>query len=312
MVERPPLPGSSVVIDYTGVGRAVLDIFRTHTKLKGTVVPITITAGHAITREGDGWHVAKKHLAGTLQVLLQQGRLKVSDVPDRLALIKEMRSFKVKMNSKTGNESFEHWRQSEKDDTVLSVALACWFAERASRAMGAFRILPYGAKKVSGLEVVVCDRQQLADVVSVQPSLLFSFTDPGESPPELDHGLSKLLERADLSFLDGIPEEHKATWNICVPPYNKTFTELKFDMSHGKKFWAVVKRKRPTEEPSLLVFCDKGGGDRRALSAAIGFCESSGLSVASITVVGSDREVKGPASNPFVSDLIRSCRHMVC
>src|SRR5262245_10585088 len=65
---RPPLLGCRLAVDATGVGRAVVDLLRT-AELPATLVPVTITAGHATTREGGGYHVAKKHLAGVLQVL---------------------------------------------------------------------------------------------------------------------------------------------------------------------------------------------------------------------------------------------------
>src|SRR3990167_9338987 len=123
ILERPPLhQGSQLVVDYTGVGRAVVDEFR-EADLPAPVVPITITAGMAETRQHDGWHVAKKHIAGTLQVLLQTERLKVSDLKERKILLHEMRALRVKVNKETGNESFESWRERDHDDMVLSVAL---------------------------------------------------------------------------------------------------------------------------------------------------------------------------------------------
>src|SRR5262245_7196736 len=94
LLDRPPLPDSTLAVDATGVGRAVVDMFR-QANLRARLIPITITAGHNAVWEKDGWHVAKKHLAGVLQVLLQQQRLKVAKLPERELLLKEMRAFQI-------------------------------------------------------------------------------------------------------------------------------------------------------------------------------------------------------------------------
>jgi hypothetical protein len=41
----------------------------------------------------------------------------------------ELRNFKAKITL-AGNEMFEAWRDSDTDDLVLSVALACWLGEK--------------------------------------------------------------------------------------------------------------------------------------------------------------------------------------
>ena len=40
----------------------------------------------------------------------------------------ELLSFRRKQNPKTSHVSFEHWRDSDHDDLVLAVAMACWGA----------------------------------------------------------------------------------------------------------------------------------------------------------------------------------------
>src|SRR5262249_34053769 len=139
LLERPPLPGCQLVVDATGVGRAVIDLFR-QARLPAHLVPITITAGHQATYQRDGWHVAKKHLAAALQVLFQHQRLKVSEVADRETLLKELRNFRVKVTA-AANETYEAWRESDKDDLVLAVAMPCWLAERGMKGP-AMRMLP--------------------------------------------------------------------------------------------------------------------------------------------------------------------------
>ena len=66
-----------------------------------------------------------------LQVLLQSGRLKVSQkLPLAKVLAKELAAFRVKITA-AGNETFGNlWRESPHDDLVLALALACWVGER--------------------------------------------------------------------------------------------------------------------------------------------------------------------------------------
>ena len=40
----------------------------------------------------------------------------------------ELQNFRHKQNPKTSHVSFEHWRDSDHDDLVLAVAMACWGA----------------------------------------------------------------------------------------------------------------------------------------------------------------------------------------
>lgn len=120
---RPPLLGSRTVlaVDATGVGRPVVDQFA-RLALKATLVPITITGAQALGAHRDkkyGWRVPKKDIVGVLQMLLGQRRLKVAKIPERETLLKELRTFKVKVNKDTGNEAMEGWRTSDHDDTVL-------------------------------------------------------------------------------------------------------------------------------------------------------------------------------------------------
>jgi hypothetical protein len=45
-------------------------------------------------------------------------------------LERELQHFKVKINTQTGHDSYEAWRESDHDDLVLAIALSLWFAER--------------------------------------------------------------------------------------------------------------------------------------------------------------------------------------
>jgi hypothetical protein len=97
------------------------------------LVPVTITSGQAHPRcDADGWKVPKLLLCGTLQVLFQQRRIAVAaSLPLATTLTRELQEFKVKVTS-AGNEVIESWRERDHDDTVLAVALPCWWGENTS------------------------------------------------------------------------------------------------------------------------------------------------------------------------------------
>ena len=133
MYDRPPLRGqSALVVDATGVGRPVVDLFR---KAGLRPVAITITGGQAVSVGYGGYRVPKRDLVVNLAVMLQTGRLKIAgQLPEAQTLVNELLNFKVKINPKTAHDSYEAWREGIHDDLVLAVAMAVWYAERYKRS----------------------------------------------------------------------------------------------------------------------------------------------------------------------------------
>jgi hypothetical protein len=126
MLDEPDL-----FVDATGVGRPVVDLFRERgLRYKA----ITITGGNQVTRTGGGWGVPKRDLIGALEVPFHSGRLKVAAGLHLWETLRgELQSFRRKVSLTTGNDTYEHWRESDHDDLVLAAALACWGAERKPR-----------------------------------------------------------------------------------------------------------------------------------------------------------------------------------
>jgi hypothetical protein len=126
----PPLAGHAcLVVDATGVGRAVVDLL-----LLGDLNPIavTITGGDAVTRSGRDYRVPKRDLVATMQVLLQTQRLRfATEMPLGKLLAQELLHFRVKIDLRTAHDSYEAWREGMHDDLVLATALACWWGEQA-------------------------------------------------------------------------------------------------------------------------------------------------------------------------------------
>lgn len=115
-----------LVVDNTGVGVAVTDLLR---KQGLKFVPVTITGGDKAHHSGRAWRVPKRDLVAALEVPFHTGALKVAEGLELWpALREELLSFRRKVNLKTAHDSYEHWRETDKDDLVLATALACWRA----------------------------------------------------------------------------------------------------------------------------------------------------------------------------------------
>jgi hypothetical protein len=130
----PPLAGTELAVDQTGVGRPVIDML-TRSPINASIRPITITGGHKATpSETGGWLVPKKELVSVLQVMLQGRRIKVAPtLPEAATLVRELTTFQVKITP-AANEVFGAWREGQHDDLVLAVAIAVWQAERRLEA----------------------------------------------------------------------------------------------------------------------------------------------------------------------------------
>jgi len=129
-----PRPELTLVIDGTGVGRAVNDMFRA-ARLPARLVDVTIHGGDQVAWDQRGsYRVPKRDLVGCVQVLSQTRRLRVAaQLPEAATLRRELQAFKVTINPETAHDSYAAWREGDHDDLVLAVALACWYAERAPK-----------------------------------------------------------------------------------------------------------------------------------------------------------------------------------
>ena len=130
LMARPEIQDQAeLVADATGVGRPVVDMLRA-----AGVRPLTsvsIHGGDSVTEEKREVRLPKRDLVATLQVLLQEGRMRMAEGLAGLDLLKaELQAFKAQINLKTGHDTYEAWRERDHDDLVLALALACWRAER--------------------------------------------------------------------------------------------------------------------------------------------------------------------------------------
>jgi hypothetical protein len=124
-MKASPLKGSRLVIDAGGPGRPVFDIFQ-RSDIAAALVPVTITGGRQVNATRTGLCVPKGHLVSVLVALFQEGRLEFAKFEGRDQLVAELKAFKVRQTA-TGHETFAGER--DHDDEVVSLALACWYAE---------------------------------------------------------------------------------------------------------------------------------------------------------------------------------------
>lgn len=130
LAEDGPIPDASLVIDATGVGRGVVDMFSDAYR-KGACgrwwpTPITITGG----QERHGTNVPKLELISTLQAALQQDRLKIAaGLPAGAQLQHELERFKLKV-SQSGALKFEAEHERDHDDLITAACLAVWYRGR--------------------------------------------------------------------------------------------------------------------------------------------------------------------------------------
>jgi hypothetical protein len=129
MMLREPLrsAGAELVIDETGVGRAVGDIFAA-SGLKP--IRVTITAGNEESHTGvTRYSVPKSVLVSTLDARLHTGELRFAkELREAPAMESELKDFRRHV-SDAGRFSFEA-RSGKHDDLVLACAIALWRAVR--------------------------------------------------------------------------------------------------------------------------------------------------------------------------------------
>jgi hypothetical protein len=119
------LPGRpELVIDFTGVGRPVFDMF-----LYSGISPtgVVITSGTAETHHRMTWSVPKLTLVSRLQALLHEGRLKIQrELNEAETLVRELKDFRLEFTA-AGHLTFNA-RTGKHDDLVLALAIAVWRA----------------------------------------------------------------------------------------------------------------------------------------------------------------------------------------
>lgn len=116
-----------LIVDGTGVGAAVVDLFRQSGM--GWLIAANIHAGNATTYDGRNASIPKRGLIGAVSVVLEQRRLQISRaLPEAVTLERELGTFRRRVTP-AGHEQMASWRESDHDDLVLALSLAVWARE---------------------------------------------------------------------------------------------------------------------------------------------------------------------------------------
>jgi hypothetical protein len=122
--------GTELIIDFTGVGRPVFDMF-----VYSGISPlgVLITGGTVETSDGATRSVPKLTLVSRLQALLHEGRLKIQrELAEAETLVRELQDFRVEFTA-AGHLTFNA-RTGKHDDLVLALAIAVWRAHGGGMA----------------------------------------------------------------------------------------------------------------------------------------------------------------------------------
>lgn len=119
-----------LLIDATGVGRPVVELFR-HEGIPATAV--TMTHGNeTVQHDWLSYSLPKRSLVASLQVVMQSRRIQVAEsLPDSKVLLQEMQNFQYKIN-KNAQDLYGAWREGTHDDLLFAVGLCVWYGETHS------------------------------------------------------------------------------------------------------------------------------------------------------------------------------------
>ena len=139
-----PMGESTLIMDATGVGAPIVDMFKA-ARLKP--VAVQVHGGQNESYDKGVWHVPKRDLIANAQRFLAENVLKTSDgLEHGDMLIKELESFRRNINIAAGHDSYEAWREGDNDDLVFALCLACWWVRKQREKSDRFR----GVKLISG------------------------------------------------------------------------------------------------------------------------------------------------------------------
>jgi len=126
---REPLAGRTrLAVDATGVGLAVFQDLRRARLPVREIMPVLITAGQQVNKEGGIWRVPKRDLVHPLRVRFEEKSIKIPRGLTYLeALAEELAGYEMRVNQRTGRDSYSNDpRETPHDDLVLATALAYW------------------------------------------------------------------------------------------------------------------------------------------------------------------------------------------
>jgi phage FluMu gp28-like protein len=134
----------ALAVDGTGVGAPVVDLLR-DANLGCELAAVTISSGERESFIGGMWSVPKRDLMSGVQVMLEQGEIRIArELRDSAALVRELMDVKMTMSA-SGHVRLGADGSGEHDDLVIALALACWMSNRKVRPE------VHGRKRIPGI-----------------------------------------------------------------------------------------------------------------------------------------------------------------
>jgi hypothetical protein len=114
----------ALAVDATGVGAPVVDMLRA-ARLGCDLTAVVITGGERGTGKDS---VPKRDLMAEVQVLMENGQLKIGRLKEGARLMRELMDMRSSVSgagtTRVGADGY-----GEHDDLVIALALACWRAK---------------------------------------------------------------------------------------------------------------------------------------------------------------------------------------
>lgn len=131
------LPSHAVVVDFTGVGRPVVDVMRreaTKRGYSGKIQPVVFAGSNTRAKQkrearGDHWVVPKIDLVTSIVLAQQAKQITFIDATETRALLHELADFRMRI-TKAANVQFGN-KPGGHDDLVCALGLAVWWARRS-------------------------------------------------------------------------------------------------------------------------------------------------------------------------------------
>jgi len=132
-----PLGNSTLILDATGVGRPIVDMFNA-AGLGLKPVAVQVHGGSATNYDKGTWHVPKRDLVSSAKRLLGEKSLKIADgLQHGETLTTELQNYRVAINLNTGHDSYDAWRhEGSHDDLVFALCLTTWYCLKQQRRGG--------------------------------------------------------------------------------------------------------------------------------------------------------------------------------
>lgn len=118
---KMPEAGIRLYVDQTGVGAPVVDQLRE--RISHPLIGVTLAAGERLTLHGSEARLGKAYLVSRLQVLLQNGQIRLPKTSEAEQLARELLDFEIRVDQ-DGQDRYGAFRVGSHDDMVIALGLA--------------------------------------------------------------------------------------------------------------------------------------------------------------------------------------------